>query len=180
MNVETKTCTKCKGEKILERFSKDKQRPDGFSVYCKDCRADYYLQNHSQIIIKNQEYREKNRSRVREWNQRYNIKRFFFTCSRRLRIQEKGETASHKELASLWKIQRGCCALTGRRLNRENVHLDHIIPLVRGGSSTIENLRWLHRDVNFAKRDLFDAEFIALCQEVTLANLMLTKKSTGG
>lgn len=70
--------------------------------------------------------------------------------------------------------------MTGRKLTRENVQLDHIIPKVRGGSSTIENLRWVHRDVNYAKRDLFDAEFVALCQEVTLANLELINKSTGG
>ena len=32
-----KKCSKCKIEKELEEFSKDKYRPDGFNIYCKLC-----------------------------------------------------------------------------------------------------------------------------------------------
>lgn len=73
------------------------------------------------------------------------------------------------ELAKLWKRQRGKCVLTGRRLNRTSAQLDHIIPVIKGGSGLIANLRWVHRDVNYAKRDLSDADFYALCHEVVAA-----------
>ena len=69
-------------------------------------------------------------------------------------------------LWSLWKEQRGICALSGRRLNRENSEIDHIIPKSKGGSNERSNLRWLHKDVNQAKRALNDAEFLALCKEI--------------
>jgi 5-methylcytosine-specific restriction endonuclease McrA len=169
--VITQTCSSCQTEKALEDFVRDKNRENGRYSRCRACTSDYYQRNSSQIRATNQEYRDKNRSRVRAWNKKYGKTHFFKTVAWRLQIKEKGARASYKELASLWKIQRGMCVLTERRLNRQNCQLDHIIPIVRGGSSTIENLRWVHRDVNYAKRDLFDEEFIALCQEVTLANL---------
>lgn len=174
--LTTKTCSKCRIDKPASCFVLDRRRPSRLRPQCRDCSKDYYAKNSSHILATNQRYREKNRVRVREWNKRYGIRRFFFTASCRLKIREKGQVATYKELAALWKFQRGTCVLTGRRLTRDNVQLDHIVPLVRGGSSTIENLRWVHRDVNYAKRDLFDAEFIALCQEITLANI--TKERT--
>lgn len=74
--------------------------------------------------------------------------------------------ASTADLARLWKDQRGLCALTGRRLNRENAHLDHIVAKARGGSDGIGNLRWVCIEANLAKRELSDAEFTALCADV--------------
>jgi hypothetical protein len=172
-----KTCSTCRTEKPLEGFVRDAGRPDGRYTRCKDCSREYYQQNSSQIRATNQEYREKNRARVRAWNERYNIRRYFFTKARTIRQRANGEPcATYKQLAQLWKFQRGVCALTGVRLNREIASIDHVIPLVRGGTSTIENLRWVTYSVNLAKRDLSDAEFIALCQSVAMANL--TKERT--
>jgi 5-methylcytosine-specific restriction endonuclease McrA len=71
-----------------------------------------------------------------------------------------------KILWSLWKQQRGKCALTGRILNSKNSELDHVIPRSKGGTEERSNLRWLHRDVNQAKRALSDSTFITLCEDV--------------
>lgn len=68
--------------------------------------------------------------------------------------------------ASMWKAQRGLCALTRRRLTRENAHLDHVWSRARGGGDSIENLRWTVDAANLAKRDMSDAEFFALCLDV--------------
>ncbi len=71
-----------------------------------------------------------------------------------------------KMLWSLWKEQRGRCALTGIRLTRENCELDHIVPFSKGGTHERSNLRWLQKDVNQAKRALSDVEFIKMCRDV--------------
>ena len=71
-----------------------------------------------------------------------------------------------KQLAFLWKQQRGLCKLTGERLNRENSEIDHIIPKSKGGTNEITNLRWLLSDVNQAKRALSDEDFLSLCKKV--------------
>jgi hypothetical protein len=59
------------------------------------------------------------------------------------------------------------CALTGWPLEYgKTASIDHIIPKSRGGDSTLRNLRWVDKRVNFAKRDLSDEEFIVLCRAV--------------
>ena len=37
---------------------------------------------------------------------------------------------------------------------------------MRGGGDNIENLRWLCREANMAKRDMSDGEFLSLCGDV--------------
>ncbi len=91
----------------------------------------------------------------------YQRRRFFW-----LRASKLKSDVSATDLARLWKQQRGLCALTGRRLNRENAHLDHITAKARGGNDAIVNLRWVCTEANLAKRELSDAEFVALCSDV--------------
>jgi len=43
--METKICSKCKEEKFICEFTKDKQRSDGYYVYCKKCRRVIYDAN---------------------------------------------------------------------------------------------------------------------------------------
>lgn len=76
------------------------------------------------------------------------------------------DIGSAKMLWSLWKEQRGRCALTGIRLTRYNCELDHIVPRSKGGSNERSNLRWLLDDVNQAKYNLTDEEFLSLCRSV--------------
>jgi integrase len=38
----TKTCTKCREEKTLDLFYRDKNRVDGLGLWCKSCQRDYY------------------------------------------------------------------------------------------------------------------------------------------
>lgn len=102
--------------------------------------------------------REHNLGKMRD----YYAKRFFWGRAMKLRGEGRATT---KELASLWKAQRGLCALTGRRLDR-SAQLDHISPKARGGGDKIGNLRWVCADVNILKRHLTDEELIALCSDV--------------
>lgn len=101
---------------------------------------------------------EANKKRLRQ----YAAKRFFWAKAMKLRGEGK---ATYKDLASLWRQQRGICALSGRRLDR-SAQLDHKLPKARGGDDTIENLQWLCKEANLAKRDLTDAEFKDLCGDV--------------
>ena len=63
------------------------------------------------------------------------------------------------------------CALTGRPLSWNNPHTyeyDHILPVARGGNSSIENLQLVCTDANRAKNDMTEEEFLDLCKEVVL------------
>jgi len=85
---------------------------------------------------------------------------------RRSRTNGAYSVLGAKILWSLWKQQRGRCALTGMRLTRDNAELDHVIARSKGGSNDRSNLRWLQKDVNQARRSLSDLEFISLCKSV--------------
>ena len=63
------------------------------------------------------------------------------------------------------------CALTGRPIdfNKPNTYeYDHIIPTSRGGDNTLNNLQIVCPEVNRAKQNLTDDEFIDLCKEVVI------------
>ena len=92
----------------------------------------------------------------------YYARRFFWGKAMKLRGTGR---ANAKDLANLWRAQKGLCALTGRRLDR-TAQLDHKMPKARGGGDKIQNLQWLCPEANLAKRDLTDAEFAALCEDV--------------
>ena len=42
--METKVCSKCKIEKPLEKFGKNKTKKDGYQYYCKKCMRDADLE----------------------------------------------------------------------------------------------------------------------------------------
>lgn len=164
-------CSTCKERKPEDNFVRDKTRKGGRYRVCKACRGNYYQANRQRVLKQANDYRSANRERLCEKQKRYQERRFFHMRAANLRIRAKVECATDAQIARLWKQQRGLCGLTGRKLTRDNAQLDHIIPVVKRGSSTIDNLRWVHRDVNNAKRDLLDADFIALCQEVSNFNI---------
>jgi hypothetical protein len=66
-----KVCCKCKKNKNLDSFNKDKYRRDGFGCVCKACkkaaRRNYYLANKDTIIKKQRE----KRIECQEWVRHY-------------------------------------------------------------------------------------------------------------
>jgi 5-methylcytosine-specific restriction endonuclease McrA len=107
-------------------------------------------------------YHTKNRDKQLKVMRNYYAKRFFWSRAMKLRGENK---ATYKDLAKLWKSQRGLCALTGIKLNRSS-QLDHIFPKAKGGKDDVSNLQWVCAEVNLAKRDLTEKEFIYLCNSV--------------
>jgi 5-methylcytosine-specific restriction endonuclease McrA len=74
-------------------------------------------------------------------------------------------------LQSIWDEQCGLCAVTGEPLiPGVNASLDHIVPRSKGGLSVRGNLRWVLLEVNTAKHDMSDEEFVALCRKVVAAH----------
>lgn len=106
--------------------------------------------------------RDANPEATRQKLREYYAKRFFW--GRAMKLRGDGR-ANYIDLAKQWKIQRGKCALTGRKLTR-NAQLDHVIPKSKGGGDEPQNLRWVCQEANLAKRELLDKEFIALCLDV--------------
>lgn len=96
------------------------------------------------------------------WNQLVNNAR-----SRKIKV-----TMTIKEAWNQFQKQKGICALTGLHLTfpKYAVGTDGTASLDRIDSSkgyTVDNIRWVHKMVNYIKRDLNDSEFIDWCNKVT-------------
>lgn len=81
-------------------------------------------------------------------------------------ISDGLDAVTGAQLAALYKRQRGRCALTGRKLTKVNMQIDHIVPVSRNGARGVENLRWVCKEANEAKGGLLDTEFFQLCRDV--------------
>ena len=61
------------------------------------------------------------------------------------------------------------CYLTGRSIDLSDgrsYHLDHIVPISKGGDNSLDNCEIACKEANQAKHNLSKDEFIKLCQEV--------------
>lgn len=59
----------------------------------------------------------------------------------------------------LWIVQSNMCAYTRKPITLETAHLDHMRPLSRGGSNTIENVVFVDASINLRKQDRTVLEF---------------------
>jgi hypothetical protein len=182
--VAEKLCAKCKTVKPASAFGPRYTSPDGLRHWCNECGSEYqnkYYRNNLEenrrrkrehmararldpmrrdkyVAAQRAHYRE-NRKEICRKDRELRAKRFFWARGRKL----KGIFA--KDLAALWKKQRGLCALSGRKLDR-TAHLDHIIARTNGGTDEIGNFRWLDPWVNIARQNLTDEEFISRCNQI--------------
>jgi len=73
--MKTKICSRCKIEKLISEFNKDKSKKDGYYSSCKECnkkRDKEYRQNHKhEIDVYQKEYRQKNKEYFRQKAKEY-------------------------------------------------------------------------------------------------------------
>lgn len=81
------------------------------------------------------------------------------------------------DLAKIFKKQKGHCALTGQRLTRDNMSVDHIVPKSSGGQNVPSNLRLTTKSVNIMRNTMDDLTFHTLCQQVV--NTLSTMPTEG-
>lgn len=163
--MATKICRTCEIEKSLEDFSPSKTGKQGRVSDCRICRAihdrEYYRRN-VKVIRDAKREQMRDRRATPEINTNINARRrtlyptnrkegqrlyfanlrekHFFVWRARLWSARYKERVTARQLWALWRKQRGLCALSGRKLGRD-AHLDHLIPISKGGAHGIENLR---------------------------------------
>lgn len=111
--------------------------------------------------LKRESWQTKWKPKHQAYKQKIKVQHFFLWRAQNWR---KGRVTA-RELAALWKSQRGRCALSGRKLNRE-AHLDHVIPRSKGGTGEIGNLRWLDPQINMMRHNFSDQEFGVVCAQI--------------
>lgn len=71
-------------------------------------------------------------------------------------------------LASIKDPEHIKCYLTGRNIDitKDEYHLDHIMPIAKGGTCNADNLGFACPEANRSKSDMTLDEYLSLCKEV--------------
>lgn len=172
-----KKCNKCKIEKPLSEFSKDKNRKDGLQPRCKSCNREYREQNRERIREADREYRERNRERIREaerewyqnnrehkieyingWRQNNPEKVKTYKATRRIRKRGNLTEVGLQQSAEYRKMLEGTpCHYCGT--TEGPFHVDHKQPISRGGDDHWTNLVQACESCNLRKNDKTYEEF---------------------
>ena len=88
-------------------------------------------------------------------------------------------TVSRQQLERILKAQKYRCFLTGRPLTPSDGSVDHLVPLSRGGSQDVSNLRLVTRGANHAKSNLLLQEVVARCRDVVAEERRRKRRKRG-
>ena len=76
-------------------------------------------------------------------------------------IKQEREKARALRKTRWWKqrLARGICYYCGRRFSPDELTMDHIIPIIRGGKSTKNNIATACKDCNNKKKHMLPMEW---------------------
>jgi 5-methylcytosine-specific restriction endonuclease McrA len=141
------------------RWSRD--NPEKVRANCKlfrDRHPEYHKARLKKWNAENRDkvlaYREANKDRIAErgriWHQENPDRARMTQARRRARMMGNGGTFTENDIAVLYDEQIGLCAGCHRELNGK-FEIDHVMPILLGGSNWPENLQLLCRRCNRSK-----------------------------
>jgi 5-methylcytosine-specific restriction endonuclease McrA len=110
--------------------------------------------NKAKIAERNSTYRDINKEKCSEYRSRYytlNRERFrAHRRNRRARIRSAEGTHTAEDIQDIHRLQKGKCAICRKKLG-DSYHVDHIVPIAKGGSNARSNLQLTHGRCNQQK-----------------------------
>lgn len=140
--------------------------------------AAYYAANQADVLARTAEWRRRNPEKKRGYAEKWHASNpekarasviayqvnnpdanRIRSNNRRAKQQANGYELSKGLAERLFKLQKGKCPCCAQPLGRD-YHMDHIIPLSRGGSNTDENMQLLRKKCNLSKHAKHPVEFM--------------------
>lgn len=154
----TKICTECHLEKpaTLEYFHKDKVSRDGLKAKCKEC-----VNAHNNVT--NRTKRDHRNQYQRDWREKnydsYIAQSRVIWQNRKARKEGNGGILTLQDIQAQLRRQKHCCYYCHTKFEkghtkrgREYVyHIEHVIPLSRGGTNDPSNIVLACRSCNLSK-----------------------------
>ncbi len=149
----TRFCPDCKIEKSFEHFSKDKQRRDGLCCYCKPCsyKRVYASQKANPHLLKK---KYASRREHKEYDRKYNQTHLSQHAESQRRREARKQSVTIGKVSYKHILERDgmyCYICDQPILAHHALHFDHVIPLVRSGPHTEDNIKPTHEICNQRK-----------------------------
>jgi len=158
-----KTCSRCRKERALSEFwiSRKGRTRDGYAPYCKECKraADraWWARNKERGSVRNRKRYEANReyyiAQSAKWRSD-NPER----AKERHRVNELTRRARKREAfieevdpQTVYRMHGGMCGICKEFVSQDDFHVDHVIPLARGGEHGYINVQPAHPVCNIRK-----------------------------
>lgn len=176
-----KKCTRCSSSYLDER--KSSYCIECHSLRLKEYRANnkeaishrerqYRKDNREAITIREKQYRERTKENRRERAKSYHklnpdVARRAFARRKARKLQNGFEHYTENDVLGLYGTECHICAgpidldaprSIGRMGWENSLHIDHLVPLSKGGSDTIDNVRPSHGKCNLSKGSKFDGK----------------------
>lgn len=168
--VRTRRCITCAKDYSREwqRLRREvpleirKQRP-GFAERSKEKVRRYKerMQNNPE------KYRERNRIRIKEWQSKNRDKVKIYHRNKKARCRKAAGKHSLQDVKELFIKQNNKCMACAISLSL-GYHVDHVVPLAKGGTNWPSNLQLLCPTCNLVKQDKDNSEFM----KKTMADLL--------
>ena len=113
----------------------------------------YYAANTEIEKLKSAEWRRNNPEKFKEQGRSYrqNNPEKIYAKNARRRALKKGATVEKVDRREVYLRDKGICGICGCPVSLEEVTLDHIIPLSKGGEHSYRNIQLAHLSCNSAK-----------------------------
>jgi hypothetical protein len=164
----TKICSACKEERPVGDFSKCKSSKGGYQNNCKVCArrimAKWYIENKPKRkeYQKTDKFKDIHRSCQRKYRKTENGKIVKKVArSKRCVVIKESDGISLGQWKKILKNQQNRCNICERRFGEDVVpSVDHIIPLLKGGTHSSDNIQAVCCKCNSGKRDKIDVGYI--------------------
>lgn len=132
--------------------------------YVRQRDRDYYKNTLDAQHAKDKRYRDSHPQERAEHNKNYreSHREYFHNKVRERRALKNSTsdgTITVEFESKLLLEQKGTCAYCGCDLSETGMHLDHIIPLSRGGTHTASNVHWVCPRCNLSKGNKLESEW---------------------
>jgi hypothetical protein len=123
----------------------------------------YYQKNRDRINAAIRQRRKEHPEYLKNYKKEHLLEHRTYEHKRRSRSNENGGVHTVEELKQLFETQNGLCFYCGQLLYKDfkdTYHIDHRIPLFRGGGNEIDNIALACASCNKKKHTMTAEEFI--------------------